>query len=63
MPLSSPAARSPSHGRTVIYQSYRRSDGLWDIEAELRDQKAEPFHDMERGCCSLELPFTTWRRA
>ena len=49
MPLPSPAARSPSHRRTVIYQSYRRSDGLWDIEAELRDEKAEPYHDMDRG--------------
>ncbi len=49
MPLSSPSARSPSHRRTVIYRSYRRSDGLWDIEAEQRDEKAEPYHDMERG--------------
>ncbi len=56
MPLSSPAARSPSHRRTVIYQSYRRSDGLWDIEAELRDEKAEPFHDMERGLLQPGTP-------
>ena len=26
MPLSSPSARSPSHRRTVIYRSYRRSE-------------------------------------
>ncbi len=56
MPLSSPAARSLSHRRTVIYQSYRRSDGLWDIEAELRDEKAEPFHDMERGLLQPGTP-------
>jgi hypothetical protein len=40
----------------VIYQSYRRSDGLWDIEAELRDEKAEPFHDMERGLLQPGTP-------
>src|SRR5208282_1500940 len=56
MPLPSPAARSPSHRRTVIYQSYRRGDGLWDIEAELRDEKAEPFHDMERGLLQPGTP-------
>ncbi|HML07936.1 MAG TPA: DUF2889 domain-containing protein [Xanthobacteraceae bacterium] len=33
----------------VTYQSYQRDDGLWDIEAELRDEKAVPYHDMERG--------------
>ena len=56
MPLPSPAARSPSHRRTVIYQSYRRSDGLWDIEAELRDEKGEPYHDMERGLLQPGVP-------
>ena len=56
MPLSSPSARSPSHRRTVIYRSYRRSDGLWDIEAELRDEKVEPYHDMERGLLQPGTP-------
>jgi len=49
MPLSAPPARRPNHRRTISYQSYRRDDELWDIEVELRDEKAVPYHDMERG--------------
>ena len=56
MPWSSPAARSLSHRRTVTYQSYRRNDGLWDIEAVLRDENAEPYHDMERGLLQPGTP-------
>ncbi len=43
MPLSPPVARSHLHDRHVVFRGYRRDDGLWDIEAELRDTKTAPF--------------------
>jgi len=43
--LSLPPAqpRSPEHLRQVVYNGYRREDGLWDIEAHLCDTKHVPF--------------------
>lgn len=35
--------RKLAHTRQVTYHGYRRDDGLWDIEAHLRDTKPEPF--------------------
>ncbi|SLN64582.1 DUF2889 domain-containing protein [Oceanibacterium hippocampi] len=49
MSLSEPVSRRPSHQRTIVYRSFEREDGLWDIEGELRDEKASPFQDRERG--------------
>ena len=45
MPLSPPVARTARHVRRVTYQGFEREDGLWDIEGELHDSKAEdtPF--------------------
>lgn len=34
--------REPSHTRSIVYRSYLRHDGLWDIEAGLTDTKAFP---------------------
>ena len=31
------------HDRRVIFRGYQREDGLWDIEAELRDSKPREF--------------------
>lgn len=54
-----PAARVLMHARDVSCRGFRRSDGLWDIEASMTDSKGypvyndyrtveagEPFHDM-----------------
>ena len=41
MPLSAPVPRKTSHIRRVTYQGYEREDGLWDMEAELHDSKAQ----------------------
>lgn len=41
LPPASP--RKLSHTRTVVYRGYDREDGLWDIEAELRDVKTYAF--------------------
>ena len=39
MPLPAPAARQHLHNRDVAYRGYRRDDGGWDIEGEMRDTK------------------------
>ena len=39
MPLPPAAPRQHLHNRHVAYRGYRRDDGGWDIEAELRDTK------------------------
>ncbi len=41
MPLSAPVPRKTRHIRRVTYQGYEREDGLWDMEAELHDSKAQ----------------------
>ena len=41
--LSTPAPRSPLHTREITFQGFAREDGLWDIEAHLRDFKFHPF--------------------
>ena len=60
MPLSQPAERERLHTRSIEINGYRRSDGMFDIEARLRDVKSfgqtnydrgyieagEPIHDM-----------------
>jgi hypothetical protein len=59
VPLPCPAPRAQVHTRDVICCGYRRTDGLWDVEARMTDRKAyavcndhrtveagAPFHDM-----------------
>ena len=60
MPLSPPASREALHKRAIEINGYRRTDGLYDIEAHLTDTKSfgqanhdrgsiaagEPIHDM-----------------
>ena len=43
VPLSPPVARSHLHNRNVVFRGYRREDGLWEVEAELRDAKTMEF--------------------
>ena len=43
MPLPPPAApRTASHTRSITLRSYRRDDGLWDLEGHLTDIWPEP---------------------
>lgn len=49
MPLSPPVERQHLHTRKVTCTGYRRSDGLWDIEGHITDQKTYPFHSQSRG--------------
>jgi hypothetical protein len=61
MPLSPPADRHLTHLRDIALRGYERADGLFDIEAHIRDTKTlglaiadrggwiepgEPLHDM-----------------
>jgi hypothetical protein len=39
LPLPAPAARQHLHNRDVAFRGYRRDDGGWDIEGEMRDTK------------------------
>ena len=43
MALPTPAPRKLSHTRQVTFYGYQREDGLWDIEAHLRDSKPAPY--------------------
>jgi hypothetical protein len=60
MPLSSPAPRSLRHTRAIIVDAYARDDGLWDLDACIRDVKpsdialasgirpgGQPVHDLK----------------
>ena len=50
MPLSTPDVdREPIHTRAIECRSFRRADGLWDIEGHLTDIKAYPFMNAFRG--------------
>ena len=43
MPLSSPAPRKLRHTRAITVEAFARDDGLWDLDACIRDIKA---HDI-----------------
>jgi hypothetical protein len=49
MPLPSPAPRTHLHTRDVAYTGFHREDGLWDIEAWMKDTKTYSFERSERG--------------
>ena len=49
MPLSPPEAREPLHKRAIEINGYRRTDGLYDIEAQLTDTKSFGFANHDRG--------------
>ena len=49
MPLSPPVAREIQHTRAITIHGYRRTDGLYDIEAELADTKSYDFPNLHRG--------------
>jgi len=49
MPLPPPVPRELLHTRTIECSGFRRADGLWDIEAHLKDVKSYPFTNEDRG--------------
>jgi hypothetical protein len=56
MPLSPPVERELSHTRAILLHGYRRTDGLYDIEASLTDTKAYDFPNEERGVIAAKEP-------
>lgn len=49
MPLSPPAPRKHLHTRTIVCHGYEREDGLFDIEAQIVDQKTYDVEEPLRG--------------
>lgn len=49
MPLSPPVPREASHTRSITIHGYYRTDGLYDIEAQLTDTKAYRLANEHRG--------------
>lgn len=49
MPLSPPAPRKHVHTRTIEARGYQRDDGMWDVEANLRDVKTYDVSNEWRG--------------
>src|SRR6185312_16171165 len=49
MPLSPPPERELLHSRDIVLRGYRRSDGLYDIEAHLTDTKTYGSANRDRG--------------
>jgi hypothetical protein len=48
MPLSPAQPRTHLHTRTITLGGFQREDGLFDIEAEITDRKANSFTTMDR---------------
>ncbi|MEJ1298296.1 MAG: DUF2889 domain-containing protein [Candidatus Sedimenticola sp. (ex Thyasira tokunagai)] len=49
MPLPKPVEREHLHSRRIQCEGFRRSDGLWDIEARMVDDKTYGFPNEDRG--------------
>ena len=49
MPLSPPAERQLAHRRDIELLGYERVDGLFDIEAHIRDTKTVGIANIDRG--------------
>lgn len=49
MPLSPPQERELLHSRDIVLRGYRRTDGLYDIEAQLTDTKSYGSANRDRG--------------
>lgn len=63
MPLPpSDCPREPSHLRSIRVRSYRRSDGLWDIEGHLEDTWPEPVPKAGSMLAPGEAMHSMWLR-
>src|SRR5579864_976025 len=49
MPLSPSQERELLHSRDIVLRGYRRTDGLYDIEAQLTDTKSYGSANRDRG--------------
>lgn len=56
MPLSAAAPREALHTRRIQCHGFRRTDGLWDVEAHLTDTKSYAFENHDRGIIKAGEP-------
>lgn len=56
MPLSTPEPRTHIHTRTISFSGYEREDGLFDIEAHMKDIKTYAFRNNWRGQITPGMP-------
>ncbi len=56
MPLSRPAARETIHTRAIECTSYKREDGMWDVEGHLTDVVSFDFPNAFRGIIPAGTP-------
>lgn len=56
MPLSPPQEREQLHSRDIVLRGYRRTDGLYDIEAQLTDTKTYGSANRDRGYINAGEP-------
>ena len=61
MPLTDPAEREPVQTRQVEVSSFRRHDGLWDVEGRLIDISAHAFPNYFRGMVEAGAPIHDMR--
>ncbi len=47
--LPAPVPRRPIHTRRISFEGFLRDDGLWDIDCQLSDTKANAIVMRERG--------------
>jgi hypothetical protein len=55
MPLSPPAPRTPRHTRAITIEAFARDDGMWDLDACIRDIKPQDI-DLPSGFRPAGLP-------
>lgn len=56
MPLSPPQERELLHSREIVLRGYQRTDGLYDIEAQLTDTKSYGSSNRDRGYIDANEP-------
>lgn len=56
MPLPEPAERDPIQTRQIEISSFRRRDGLWDVEGRLVDVAAVPIKNYTGGVIEAGKP-------
>ena len=61
MPLPKPAERDPIQTRKVAVSSYRRQDGLWDVEGRLTDVATLPIKNYIGGVIEAGTPIHDMR--
>lgn len=61
MPLSKATPRRLVHTRLIACHGYLREDGLWDIEATLKDTKAYSFANRDRNGIAAGEPIHLMR--